>query len=203
MKLSLNIRHNSIEIDRKVTPGWANLVKRWYQLDGESFAIAEASFRNKEFIGHPTLIVFVSSEGCSSTDSLFVNSEKFSPSFFVQTVPNVRSLPLCFVTGWEGSVICLSKGSMGLTSNLAQFSNMIKDDEDILIVSTRKLDEVYNCDFYKINTKTTEPEWILYKSSSLNENLNDIDFREKTVSDNVIPFYLSGSEMLVIRRNNG
>ncbi len=203
MKLSLNIRRNSIEIDRKVAPRWASLVKRWYQLDGESFAIAEASFRNKGFIGNPTLIVFVSAEGCSSTDCLFVNSENFSPSFFVQTVPNVRSLPLAFITGWEGSVICLSKGSMGLTSSLAQFSRMIKDDEEILIVSTRKINKIYHCDFYKINTNTTESEWTLYKSSSVNESLNDLDFREKTINDNIIPFYLSGLEMLAIRRNNG
>ena len=188
--MKLDVCLNSIEKKDGVVPKWAGLIKRWNQLDGEAFAVAQASYDNREFIGKPSLIVFTSMEGSAPTDCDFVNSSKVSPAFFVHTLPNVRAMSLSLIIEQESRVLCLSRGEKSLISCIDQFYKLSQNQQDVLLVATKKVDHNYECDFYKLNGSTGRHDWSISTDGIGNKVGNDFEFRTQILKNSAISITL-------------
>lgn len=147
----MEITSCQIKRDPKLIPLWSSLVNRWHQLDDEAYCVAEATFRKKGFIGKPDLVIFTTTESSMNTDCLFSQSEKFSPSHFVHTLPNVRSLSFSLVLNWEGPLLCTSLGehSLRTANELSKIHLKSKQVKNVMIVLVSRLDEVIKIDFIK------------------------------------------------------
>ena len=163
MKISLSIILSNIKIDRSKRPLWASYVKRWHQLDDESYAVAEATSINIEKISSPDCVVIVSPEGSLNTDFKFSHNDSISPSMFVHTLPNVRSLSYGLIANWEGPVFCLTQGEHSLVTALDQFGKMMRSgrNDNILFISVNKQDTTYFCDFYFLRPGAPINQWYL------------------------------------------
>lgn len=173
--MKLDCKFHTLKRDRTVIPEWAKLISRWHQLDDESYLVAEACFLSKEFIGNPELIYFSSKDGSNPTDSLFVKGAKFSPSNFVHTLPNVRSLSLSLVLEWEGRLLCNSLGNNSLDSclNLAMV-NLSSNINEVLIVNISYEKDYINIDFLKMTRAGYTPWSVMSIDHSNNITDNEI-----------------------------
>ncbi len=185
LKYFLKTNLNTIEFNNKVAPSWASKVRRWNQLDGESFCLAEASFYyDSEVL--PCSVVLLASEGSLNTDRAFQNSAKVSPSLFVHTLPNVRMLSYSLMSGFEGEMICLNKGKQTLGLALAQNAYMFDGLglKKILFIQVTKKDEAfYTCDFFELSKTQGRDDYCIEidKSKPFIEEVCDEDniLREK------------------------
>lgn len=146
--MNLNYRLNEIVFDKAESPAWADKIKRWAQLDEASYAVAEAVWKNRDFLsaGFDQLIL-TSTQGSSCTDYAFVNDVKISPSHFVHTLPNVRSIVFSILTGWEGPLYCLSKEHHTLVSFLGEAPYVHKNQKS-MVVNVNKVESIHQCDFF-------------------------------------------------------
>lgn len=187
MKLGLDFSLNEIIHDSINEPVWAPKIKRWSQLDQESFAVAEATHRCLNFLGKPDQLVILSSQGSAQTDFLFAHSKKISPSYFVHTLPNVRSLAFSSLTAWEGPVFCFSQGKHSLVRFLHEIA-IVHHQVNTLILNLNKVGSVYHCDFYKIGPAQAAT-YVLEKietESSEEFFLDDFSFRKELESNSIV-----------------
>jgi hypothetical protein len=180
MKLSFDFSLNEIAPNGGVEPVWAPKIKRWSQLDQESFAVAEATHRCLNFLGKPDQLVILSSQGSAQTDFLFAHSNRVSPSYFVHTLPNVRSLAFSSLTAWEGPVFCFSQGKNSLVRFLHEIA-IVHQQVNTLVLNLNKVGSVYHCDFYKIGPAQATT-YVLEKNESASSEeffLDDFSFRNE------------------------
>lgn len=180
MKLGLKYFHNVINPNFSIEPDWSSKIKRWSQLDNESFVVAEATQRSLSLLGNPDQLIILSSQGSAHTDYLFAHSKKISPTYFVHTLPNVRSLAFSSITSWEGPVFCFSQGKYSLVRFLYEISTA-HHKTNSLIINLNKVDLLYYCDFYKIGQVQTDTH-ILEKSDKESSDeflMDDFLFRKK------------------------
>lgn len=179
MSLNLAYQFNDIVLDKTITPVWAEQIKRWSQLDEASFVLAEAVSKNMDFFaeGFDQLVV-VSTQGSLHTDRLFVNDVKISPSNFVHTLPNVRSIVFSVLTKWEGPLFCLSQGTHSLVSFLNE-ADLVHQDQKTLVISLNKLNNIHQCDFYLVGKNCKNSQ---YTFTSADQIESDFTFRSKLMS---------------------
>lgn len=188
MKLSFEYVLNDIVPDYTHEPAWAGKIKRWSQLDKESLAVAEATSRYLPFLGNPQQLIILSSQGSSQTDSLFAHSKKISPSYFVHTLPNVRSLVFSTLTAWEGPVFCFSQGKYSLVRFLHEVAT-VHHQVKTLILNLNRVEQVYQCDFYKVGMGQTDSLNVLEYNGEVSSNnflLDDFTFRTHLQSESLI-----------------
>lgn len=177
--MRVSYRLSNIPFCKKSVPSWAKKVNRWHQLDGESFCLAQATSLHLDFFEGIERVFLVSTEGSTHTDRLFVTDRKFSPSHFVHTLPNVRSLSFSLISGFEGEVFCLGGDSNSLMRIFSQLERF-KESKSTLIVSVNQKNEEFLCDFFKVGGSHLG-ESVDLESLVENENkpkINDCKFRE-------------------------
>jgi hypothetical protein len=161
MIINLNYKLHSVVLDRSITPLWSEKIKRWSQLDDASLVLAHVAHDNLDFLTWDfNQLVLVSNQGSGKTDYQFVTDAKISPSNFVHTLPNVRSVVFSMATGWEGEMFCLSHGKNTLLNFLKEIPE-VHANTRTLIVSLNKVVDRFECDFYKTGpglTTTTPVE---------------------------------------------
>ncbi|MBA2405289.1 MAG: hypothetical protein H0V66_11005 [Bdellovibrionales bacterium] len=180
MKLNFEYSHHELIPDLTTEPAWAGKIKRFSQLDQESFVVAEVTHRCLNFLGKPDQFIILSSHGSSQTDFLFAHSNKISPSYFVHTLPNVRSLAFSSLTAWEGPVFCFSQGKHSLVRCLNEIA-LVHHGVKTLILNLNKVDGIYYCDFYKIG-KAQGNGLVLERSETKSSDeylLDDFTFRKE------------------------
>lgn len=176
MSLNLSYKLNDISLDKTITPSWAEQIKRWSQLDEASFILAEAVSKNMDFLSESfDQLIIVTTQGSFHTDRLFVNDSKISPSNFVHTLPNVRSIVFSVLTGWEGPLYCLSQGSQSLTSFFNEVP-LVHANQKTLVINLNKKNNVHQCDFYLIGKNYKNPQYS-FISVNKDESLSDFSFR--------------------------
>jgi hypothetical protein len=176
--INLDYKLNSILIDRLVEPTWAPKIKRWSQLDDASFVLAQATSECFEFLKWDfDQLIVVSTQGSGKTDRLFVTDTKISPSHFVHTLPNVRTLVFSLLTGWEGEMYCLSQGKHSLVNFLKEVP-LVHAQARSLVININKVGDYHECDFYKI-----APDLNTFVSVSA-DHINDFAFRSELASRN-------------------
>lgn len=107
-------------------PEWKHLVDRWYQLDAQSYGLAQAYWHWKPRMGEaPSLLILASPGASNETDRAFVVSGATSPAKFTHTLPNVRSSPLCQVMAWSGPMLCLQRDPATQITALAQAAEWV------------------------------------------------------------------------------
>lgn len=180
MKLNFEFALNQIVPNYETEPAWAGKIKRWSQMDQESYVVAEATHRCLNFLGKPDQLVILSSHGSAQTDFLFAHSKKISPSYFVHTLPNVRSLAFSSLTAWEGPVFCFSQGKYSLVRFLHEIA-IVHQGVNTLILNLNKVENGYHCDFYKIGTAAASSHVLEKNESSSTDKflLNDFSFRQE------------------------
>jgi hypothetical protein len=128
----VDFRLSNIVRDKLDKPKWSEKINRWHQLDDESFAVAQATYENQDFINKPDVVFITAAGGSTHTDCLFTMSDKFSPSHFVHTLPNVRALSFSLVTNWEGPMICTSYGKESFSQTIEHaYRYMLGNEEKI------------------------------------------------------------------------
>lgn len=172
MRLQLKYLFHNISPDPVHGPAWAGEIKRWSQLDKESFAVAEATAKSLNFLGNPEQVILLSSQGSSPTDYLFAHSNKLSPSYFVHTLPNVRSLVFSKLSGWEGAMFCFSQGKYSLVMFLNE-ALLAHSTVKTLIINLNHVDGVYQCDFYQLGAQVDGATHVLEGEGVVSKYLMD------------------------------
>ncbi|MBY0414623.1 MAG: hypothetical protein K2Q18_10675, partial [Bdellovibrionales bacterium] len=129
----------------------------------------------------------VSTQGSSITDTKFVSDSKISPSHFVHTLPNVRTIVFSLLTGWEGEMYCLSKGQESLVNFLGQLPNQ-DHQKKTLVINMNKSYDLYHCDFYKVSASLASPGYEFIQKDNGQTKRDDFNFRNalKTESEILI-----------------
>lgn len=193
--LKLDYRFNEIKLTGE-TPLWADKIKRWSQLDSASYVLAEATFLNLDYLKDSfDQLIVVSTQGSSSTDRKFVSDTKISPSHFVHTLPNVRTIVFSLLTGWEGEMYCLTKGEESLV-NFLKSAPVVDGDKSTLVISMNSVGEFHQCDFYKLGRNLSSAGFEFTETSNAQSIESDFSLREKILSDNMVTL----SESLSLRK---
>jgi hypothetical protein len=176
--INLEYKLNTVLVDKTVEPSWASKIKRWSQLDDASFVLAQASSDCFDFLrwDYEQLIV-VSTQGSGKTDRQFITDKKISPSHFVHTLPNVRTIVFSLITGWEGEMYCLSLGKKSLVNFLKEVP-AVHAQSRTLVISLNKVGDYHECDFYKIAPDLANPVAVTP------DHLDDFHFRSELASRN-------------------
>ncbi|OUR99680.1 hypothetical protein A9Q84_01255 [Halobacteriovorax marinus] len=176
--MQIDYRLTEIPFDKRTPPVWGEKVNRWHQLDGESFCLAQATYENLDFFEGIDRVFVVGAEGSTPTDRKFVTDRKFSPSHFVHTLPNVRSLSFSLISGFEGEVFCLAGASKSLMRTLSQMIQL-DSEKSSLVININQHEEIFLCDFYKVGTSLSKYklEVNIFKNIEVNETINDLSFR--------------------------
>lgn len=201
MKLGFEFRLGTYKRDKSV-PSWAKKVRRWNQLDDEAFIVAEACEKNLDFIGNPSRVVIVSPLGSTQTDLNFAHSETLSPSDFVHTLPNVRSISLSQITGWCGEVFCFSSGYNSLIKSLINSLCTYNENEEVLIISLIQNKDNYFCDLYKITEASGQMWNWQYTDKNCSDQdikINDLEFREEIRSLDCKPIMITEKNYLELK----
>jgi hypothetical protein len=172
MRLEFKYLFHDISPDPAHEPVWAPEIKRWSQLDKESFVMAEATARSLKFLGNPEQVILLSSQGSTPTDFLFAHSNKLSPSYFVHTLPNVRSLVFSKLSGWEGAMFCFSQGKHSLVRFLNEVL-LAHSQVKTLIINLNHLEGIYHCDFYQVGTHVDGATHVLEGEANMDKYLMD------------------------------
>lgn len=186
MRLQLKYLFHDISPDLTGEPVWAPEIKRWSQLDKESFVMAEATARSLKFLGNPEQVILLSSQGSSPTDFLFAHSNKLSPSYFVHTLPNVRSLVFSKLSGWEGAMFCFSQGKHSLVRFLNE-ALLSHSQVKTLIINLNHLGGIYQCDFYQLGSHVEGATHVLEGEGAVDKYLmDDFMLRDKIINTETV-----------------
>lgn len=198
MILDLDYRLNDIQVDFGKAPAWANKIQRWSQLDAQSYAVAESTFRHLDFFSDIDQFIILSSQGSFQTDYLFAHGAKLSPSSFVHTLPNIRSLAFSQISGREGVMFCFSQGKHSLIKffNEAIIAHQTKVS---LVLNLNKRGAFYECDFYRLGPVSHGPYCLEKLSGTQSDEfmLNDFQFRDQLASESRLKL----SAGLIVRKN--
>ena len=134
--------------------------------------MAEATARSLKFLGNPEQVILLSSQGSSPTDFLFAHSNKLSPSYFVHTLPNVRSLVFSKLSGWEGAMFCFSQGKHSLVRFLNEVL-LAHSQVKTLIINLNHLEGIYQCDFYQVGKQVDGATHVLEGEANVDKYLLD------------------------------
>ncbi len=194
--MNLDYRMNEITFDKTQSPEWADKIKRWAQLDEASYAVAEAVWKNRDFLssGFDQLIL-TSTQGSSHTDYSFVSDVKISPSHFVHTLPNVRSIVFSILTGWEGPLYCFSKKQHTLVSFLSE-APLVHKKQKSMVVNVNKTGSIHQCDFYLVDPAATRGQYDFIS----NEEKSDAQF---LIDDFTLRKELGQKEEIFLTKNIG
>jgi len=142
----------SVVLNKKIVPKWAQKIKRWNQLDGAAFTLAEVSHPLKKEILGTELVVLSSSLSSIQTDHEFYRSP--SAAKFVHTLPNVRATALLQVCELEVPVLSMENGQHSLFNALEEAISLVYDGsfKKVLIASIELIEkDSYRWDIFTIN----------------------------------------------------
>ena len=195
MKIYLRTHREKCVFPATKTPAWAGLVDRWYQLDAPAYGFAQAYSNSKNELGpHPGLIIIASPRASNTTDRAFASGGAASPSRFVHTLPNIRSVSLLQVMGWHGPLLCVQDDPRTIRHALDQALAHFESDEtlrSVWVVSF--VDSVSETSFFVLTRDPSGPvklertderltlgdetdqQWLdwVYKGDSTSFNLTD------------------------------
>lgn len=181
MSLYLDCHYHTLSLDRTLTPEWASKIKRWSQLDEASLALAEATHQSLEFFsGGFDQLILTSSQGSFFTDRQFVTDTKLSPSNFVHTLPNVRSVVFSILTEWVGPMYCFSQGEHSLVSFFHE-APLVHAEVLSAVINLNKVGEQFQCDFYLLGKKLKKTMHAIYSMPAPGATsylVNDFELRE-------------------------
>lgn len=184
--LKLDYKFCSIQRKMDETPGWADKIKRWSQLDEASYVLAQATFENLDYLkDNFDQLIITSTQGSSKTDHQFVSAEKVSPTHFVHTLPNVRSIVFSLLTAWEGEMFCFTKGKTSLVNFLSRAA-VTDGSQSTLVININKVQDDYQCDFYKLSPILLNPSHEFVFTDNKKTQYDDFCFREMLLNQSEI-----------------
>ncbi len=135
-------------------PDWSSKVSRWYQLDGEAFALTESLFQNPVDFDH---LVLASPMASNSTDRSFVQTGASRAQKFVHTIPNIRASMALQALERVSRFTCLQKGTQTIPSAIEEFYHLANEGERpaLALVEALPIDEdPQKRQFYQIKIVT-------------------------------------------------